>query len=162
MRPIQPLPFKPAGYLQLESYSSLRRFWTYLDAAERAGRRVLVPRNESEAACRRRIEGFTLGGAGVMLDAEKAAREVDEGLVPHPALIALAGGDPAPLREFLNEAYELRLTFVLGFVKTRDLILKPEFVYKPLGEDVLKARLVPRRFGRDELRFLLERACGMA
>ncbi|WP_424949309.1 hypothetical protein [Deinococcus sp.] len=68
----------------------------------------------------------------------------------------------------LSESYELHLDFVLGFTAARDLIVRPELRYRPseflppadpLPEDLT---LVPRRFGRDELRVLLERACGLA
>lgn len=159
VRPTKPLPFKPAGYVTLEGYSSLKRFWSYLDFAERAGRRVSLPRGDDEATCRRRIEGYELRGAGGLLDVDKATLEVDEGMVAHPALVALAGGDPELLKAFLSEAYTLRATFTLGFTKTRDLVLKPDFAFKPLGEDALGVKLVPKRFSKDELRFMLDKAC---
>ncbi|WP_293914216.1 hypothetical protein [Deinococcus sp.] len=187
LRPSQPLPLKPAGYLGLASYSSLGRFWTYLDAARRNGRDVGLVRGDPEATCRRRISGYLLDGAGLLIDAEKVGSSLDEGLEPHPALIALLGGDSSLLRETLNLHYALRLNFVLAFTRHRDLILRPEFkfVLKPVEKDhalgdvqpldwnaieTASAPLPPlpkdvplnaRRLGRDELRFLLERACGL-
>ncbi|PYE55373.1 hypothetical protein [Deinococcus yavapaiensis] len=159
MRPSKPLPFKPAGYVTLEGYSSLKRFWSYLDFAERAGRRVTVPRGDDEETCRRRIEGYELRGAGGLLDVDKARLEVDEGMVAHSALVALAAGDSELLKALLSEMYTLRVTFTLGFTKTRDLVLKSDFGFKPLREDVLSVKLVPKRFSKDELRFMLDKAC---
>ena len=187
LRPSQPLPLKPAGYLGLASYSSLGRYWTYLDAARRSGRDVGLVRGDSGATCRRRISGYLLEGAGLLIDAEKVGNSLDDGLEPHPALIALLGGDSSVLRETLNLHYALRLNFVLAFTRHRDLILRPEFKFvlkeKPesptLGDvqpvdwnaiETAPAPLPPlpkdvplnaRRLGRDELRFLLERACGL-
>ncbi len=162
MRPTEPLPFKPAGYLQMESYSSLKRFWTYLEFAERAGRRLVVTRGDKDVTCRRRIEGYTLARAGGLVDVDRASAELDDGMAAHPALLALAGGDPAPLAAVLDETYVLRVNLTLALTRSRDLILKPDLTYVPLEQDVLHVRLVPRRFGRDELRFMLERACGLA
>lgn len=161
MRPSEPLPFKPAGYLLLESYSSLRRFWSYLDGAAREGRRVSTPRTDKDGTCRRRIEGFNLPNAGALVDLDKAANEIEDGLIPGVELLALAAGDPRPLQELLSERYELRTTFVLAFTRSRDLILRPEFAYRALEADELGIKFVPRRFGRDELRFMLDKACGM-
>lgn len=162
LRPSEPIPFKPAGYLLLESYSSLRRFWAYLDGAARAGRRLSLVRGDSERACRRRIEGLALPGAGALVDLDKAAAEIEEGgPIPGIELLALAAGDPRPLQELLSERYELRATFTLALTRTRDLILKPELAYAARAADELGIRFVPRRFGRDELRVLLDRACGL-
>lgn len=163
-RPNVPLPHRPAGYQQMESYSSLRRFWAMLDAAARAGRTVRPPRGDSELTCRRRIEGYAVPGAGGLLDVQRALDSLEEGLVPHPALLALLAGDPDPLRALLSAEYELRASFVLAFTRSRDLILKPELKYAPLAGEPLPRdlTLAPRRFSRDELRFLLERAVGLA
>jgi len=140
----------------------LRRFWAYLDAAEQAGRRLSLVRNDREGTCRRRIEGYRVERAGGLLDVQRALSEVEDGMVAHAALIALGAGDPLPLRSVLDEAYALRATLVLGFTRSRDLILKPELAFVPRGEDVLGVKFVPRRFSRDELRVLLARACGLS
>ena len=161
MRPTTPLPFKPAGYLQLESYSSLRRFWSFLDAAERAGRRLSIVRGDQDATCRRRIEGFALKGAGALVDTDKALREVEDGPIPGVELLALTAGDPRPLQEMLSERYELQVTVTLGFTKSRDLIARPDFTFKSIGPDEVGVRFGPRRFSRDELRHLLHRACAL-
>ena len=167
-RPTQPLLRKPAGYAQLATYSSLGRLWAYLDAAQRSGRKLSVLRGDDLAACRRRIAGHTLEGAGLLLDDARVLTALEDGLEPHPALLALLGGDAGPLREVLNAAYCLRLDFVLALTRPRDLIVRPEFVYQPrvtapplqtaLPSDL---PLVARRLGRDELRFLLYGACGL-
>ena len=174
LRPTEPLASKPAGYLGLATYSSLGRYWTYLGAAAQVGREVSVVRGESEAVCRRRIAGHTLAGAGLLLDQARVLAALDPadldadlngGLAPHPALLALLGGDGGPLRATLDAAYLLRLNFVLAFTRQRDLIVRPEFKFAarvseaaPLPPDL---PLPARRMGRDEIRFLLERACGL-
>ena len=160
MRPSEPLTTKPAGYLQLESYSSLRRFWSYLDGAERSGRRIGVVRGDSESSCRRRVEGYALVNAGTLLDVEKAEQEIEDTIAGFE-LLALAAGDPRPLQDLLSERFELRATFVLALTRSRDLILRPELTYRPLEGDDLGVKLVPKRFGRDELRFMLDKACGL-
>ncbi|GAA3996748.1 hypothetical protein GCM10022631_03910 [Deinococcus rubellus] len=165
LRPTEPLASKPAGYLGLATYSSLSRYWTYLNGAARSGREISVVRGESQAICRRRIAGHTLEGAGLLLDQAKVLIALEDGLSPHPALLALLGGDGTPLRETLNAAYLLRLNFVLAFTRQRDLIVRPEFKFMPkVGEAAplpLDVTLPARRMGRDEVRFLLERACGL-
>lgn len=167
-RPGQPIPGRPAGYLQLESYSSLKKFWTYLSAATAAGRRVTLTRGDSLDTCRRRIAGYRLPNAGGLIDTARVLAALEDGLTPHPALLALLQGEPEALRLTLNEGYDLCLDFVLAFTVSRDLIVRPELKYRPsefvppadpLPSDV---PLVPRRFARDELRVLLDRACGLA
>lgn len=152
--------------MELERYSSLRRLWTYLDAAERAGRQVTTPRGAPEGQCRRRISGFELPAAGPLLDLDRVTASLDDGFEVHPALTALLGGDAAPLRALMDEAYLLSVVFVLAFTRDRDLILKPELQYVPRGGGApalsRDVTLVPRRFTRDELRYLLERACHLA
>ncbi len=165
LRPSEPLPNKPGGYLGLATYSSLGRFWTYLSAAARAGREVGVVRGDDERVCRRRIAGHTLEGAGVLLDVAKVRSEVEDGLEPHPALIALLGGESGPLREVLSARYLLRVNFVLALTRQRELIVRPEFKFVPkpgeLADLPADVPLPAKRMGRDELRFLLDRACGL-
>ncbi|AWN23368.1 hypothetical protein DKM44_09110 [Deinococcus irradiatisoli] len=163
LRPTEPLPTKPGGYLGLATYSSLGRFWTYLGAAARAGRDIGVVRGDDERVCRRRIAGYTLPGAGVFLDEARVLAELEDGLAPHPALLALLGGDGGPLRELLGARYLLRLNFVLAFTRQRDLIVRPEFKFVPRPGEAAELSgdlpLPARRIARDELRFLLDRAC---
>jgi|GEM_PF-1491482 len=181
-RPTQPLPNRPGGYLQLESYSSLQRLYMLLEGAERAGRKVRLQRGDSEETCRRVIEGYTLERAGGLLDEKRALEEGD--ITLHPALIALAAGDFGPLKHTLTLEYSLSFTFALGFTRDRTLILKPSAVYKPQAvqktRGMEEARTVetftdlqseplipdsvkfyPRRFSGEEWRVLLERACGV-
>lgn len=165
LRPTEPLPSKPAGYLNLATYSSLGQLRRYLAAAAQAGREVKLVRGESEKVCRRRIAGHTLEGAALLLDQARLLEALEDGLEPHPALIALLGSDHMPLRELLNAHYVLRLNFVLAFTRERDLIVRPEFKFLPkVGEKAALPTdlpLVTKRMGRDEIRFLLDRACGV-
>ena len=164
-RPSEPLPDKPAGYQSMESYSSLRRLWTYLDAAERTGRSVRPVRGDPETRARRRIEGFALPFAGGLLDVAKVEAASLDGFESHPALFALAAGDPTPLRTALDQDYDLQVTLTLALTRSRDLILRPDLRYQPHpGATPLPGDLplLPRRFSRDELRYVLERACGLA
>lgn len=166
LRPVRPLPARPAGYVELARYSSLSRYWRYLGGAERAGREVRVPRGDAPEDCRRRVTGYALPGAALLLDTGRALHSLDEGFETHPALLALLAGDPAPLHAELNAHFELQLHFVLAFTAARDLIARPEFRYVPLvrGLSELPASLplVPRRLGRDEVHLLVQRACGLA
>ena len=167
-RPGQPLSGRPAGYLQLESYSSLKQFWTYLGGASAAGRKLSLMRGDSLDTCRRRIAGYRIPNAGGLIDAARVLAALEDGLTPHPALLALMADDPGVLRQTLNEGYDLSLDFVLAFTSGRDLIVRPELKYR-VSEFVPPAHplpdglpLTPRRFARDELRVLLDRACGLA
>lgn len=162
-RPTQPLAQKPAGYLGLATYSSLGVFWSYLAGAQGQGRVVSVVRGDELPTCRRRIAGYTVAGAGFLLDEAKLLAQLDEGLEPHPALLALLGGDPLPVREVLSTHYGLQANFVLAFTRGRDLILRPEFKFVPLAGHILPTdlSLSARRLGRDELHVLLKRACGL-
>ncbi|UBV41433.1 hypothetical protein LAJ19_07070 [Deinococcus taeanensis] len=165
-RPTRPLPFKPAGHVELARYSSLGRYWALLGGAARAGRRVTLVRGDSADLCRRRIAGATLMNAGIFLDVDRTARHLDDGFAPHAAMVALLAGDPAPLREELNAHFELRVDFTLALTATRDLICRPELRFMPvvpglssLPDDLT---LEVRRLGRDELHLLVQRACGLA
>lgn len=167
-KPTQPLTAKPAGYLSLASYSSLGTFWSYLAGAEAQGRQLSVLRGDSEATCRRRIAGYSVAGAGFLLDDTKLLAALEDGLDPHPALLALLVGDPLPVRELLSTHYQLQAHFVLAFDRHRDLLLRPEFKFVPLAATPPQENLLPRdlpllarRLGRDELHVLLKRACGL-
>ncbi|WP_034384377.1 hypothetical protein [Deinococcus sp. YIM 77859] len=165
-RPTRLLPTRPAGYVELARYSSLGRFWAYLEGAERAGREVRVVRGDTPELCRRRVSGYTLSGAALLLDTGRVVRALDEGFETHPALLALLATDPAPLRAELNAHFELRLDFVLALTAARDLIVRPEFKYAPLVRGLSDLPpglpLQPRRLGRDEVHMLVQRACGLA
>lgn len=165
-RPTRPLPTRPAGYVELARYSSLGRLWSMLGGAARAGRQVTLVRGDAPDLCRRRVSGYTLPNAGIFLDETRTARDLEDGFAPHPALLALLGGDPAPLRAELNAHFELRVDFVLAFTARRDLIARPELRFAPLvaGLSSLPDALTldARRLGRDELHLLVQRACGLA
>ncbi|EYB69813.1 hypothetical protein DEIPH_ctg001orf0022 [Deinococcus phoenicis] len=165
-RPTRPLPTRPAGYVELGRYSGLGRFWTYLASAERAGREVRVPRGDPPELCRRRVSGYALPGAALLLDLGRVTQALEDGFETHPALLALLAGDADPLRTELNAHFELRLDFVLAFTAARDLIARPEFKYAPLVRGLSDLPtglpLQSRRLGRDEVHLLVQRACGLA
>ncbi|GMA16427.1 hypothetical protein E5F05_14280 [Deinococcus metallilatus] len=165
-KPTRPLPTRPAGYVELARYSSLGRFWTCLGGAERAGREITLVRGDTPDLCRRRVSGYALPGAALLLDTGRVTQALDDGFETHPALLALLAGDPGPLRAELNAHFELRLDFVLALTAARDLIARPEFSYVPLvrGLSDLPASLPlqPRRLARDEVHLLVQRACGLA
>jgi hypothetical protein len=165
-RPTRPLPARPAGYVELARYSSLGRFWSYLGGAERAGREVHTTRGDTPDLCRRRVGGYVIPGAALLLDTGRITQALDDGFETHPALLSLLAGDPDPLRAELNAHFELELNFVLAFTVARDLIVRPEFKYAPLVRGLsdlpLSLPLQPRRLGRDEVHLLVQRACGLA
>ena len=165
-KPIRPLPARPAGYVELARYSSLGRFWAYLAGAERAGQEVRPVRGDAPELCRRRVTGYAIPGAALLLDTGRVTQALDDGFETHPALLALLAGDPDPLRAELNAHFELRIDFVLAFTAARDLIARPEFKYTPLVRGLsdlpLSLALPTRRLGRDEVHLLVQRACGLA
>lgn len=165
-RPTRPVAGKPAGYVGLATYSSLGRLWQLLAGAQRAGRQVSAVRGDSPDTARRRIAGYELPGAGLLLDPAPLLRDLEDGFAPHPALVALLAGDAGPLRDVLNSDYVLRLDFVVALTSGRELIARPEFRYLPRPDRpaALPSGLTlrPRRLGRDELHLLLQRACGLA
>lgn len=166
LRPTRPLPARPAGYVELARYSSLGRFWAMLAGAGRAGRTVAGVRGDAPEVCRRRVSGYVLPGAGLLLDTARVTRALEDGFETHPALLALLGGDPQPLRDELNAHYELRADFILAFTAGRDLIARPEFKYAPvvrgLSDLPTDLPLQARRLGRDEVHLIIGRACGLA
>lgn len=162
--PKTPLAHKPGGYLGLGNYSSLGTFWRYLRGAAGAGRTVSPVRGDSPDTCRRRISGYTVPGAGFLLDTVPLDRELTEGFETHPALLAYLSGDPGPLREELNAHYALHTDFVLALTARRELIVRPEFEFRPSdGAASLPAGLTlrGRRMSKDEIGVLLSRACGV-
>ncbi|WP_261663950.1 hypothetical protein [Deinococcus sp. Marseille-Q6407] len=161
--PKSPLPQRPAGYLSLATYSSLGTFWRYLRGAEAAGRQVTLLRGDTPQTCRRRIGGYTLTGAGFLLDEPRLRRELEHDFVPHPAVVAFLGGDSGRLREELNAHYALQTDFALALTAGRELIVRPEFRFRPAssgGTLPPGLRLHGRRMGRDEIGVLLAQACG--
>lgn len=157
---------QPAGYVQLARYSSLTHLWRIIAGAERAGRTVSVVRGDSEETARRKISGYAIERAGLFVETAPILRDLEDGFAVHPALIALLGGDPTPLRAELDAHFELQLDFTVALTQGRDFICRPDFRYVPLvgGLSDLPPELKfrARRFSRDEVNMLLLRACGMA
>ncbi|GEM46132.1 hypothetical protein [Deinococcus cellulosilyticus] len=164
LRPIQPLPDVPNGYMQLENYSSVKRLWTYLQGASQQGLLVRPLRTDSEEVCRRLISGYQLPAAGVLIDQAKTLKYLDEHVyTPHPTLMAALEGNFEPLKLLLSESYVLKIDFTLAFTRSRQLVMKTSAQFVPLPEatEKLDLKLEARRFTRDEWRVLLDRACGL-
>ncbi|KQR41019.1 hypothetical protein [Deinococcus sp. Leaf326] len=165
IRPTRPLSGKPAGYVGLASYSSLGRLWALLRGAQVQGRTVSLVRGDPPETARRRVAGYALSGAGFFVDPTPLLAVLDDGFETHPALVALLAGDSGPLRDELNAHFELRLDFVVALTAGRDLIVRPEFAFRPLvpGLSALPPRLPlrARRLARDEVNVLVLRACGL-
>ncbi|GGJ32513.1 hypothetical protein [Deinococcus roseus] len=164
LRPTQPLPETPNGYMQLENYSSLKRLWVYLQGASAQGLTVRTLRSDPEEACRRHISGYQLLKAGGLLDPARTLKHLDEHVyTPDPTLLAALDSDFDPLKQLLSEEYLLKIEFTLAFTRNRQLVLKAAAQYVPLPEASVKLdlKLEPRRFSRDEWKVMLDRACGL-
>lgn len=164
LRPTKPLEDTPQGYMQMENYSSVKRLWTYLQGADSKGLHIRLLRTDTEDVCRRHLSGYQLANAGFLLDQSRTLKHLDEHVYsPHPTLLAALEGDFAPLKTLLSEHYVLKVDFVLGFTRLRQLVLKPTALYVPKPEttEKLDLKLEPRRFGRDEWKVMLDKACGL-
>ena len=124
-RPTRPIAGKPAGYLGLATYSSLGRLWQLLAGAARVGRQVSVVRGDSPDSARRRIAGYELPGAGLLLDVFHLAElgvdvdgwldDVAAGTQPLPHHVQIAdspgrgapGGGDAPIGKWLGRLADL-------------------------------------------------------
>ncbi|HEX2864168.1 MAG TPA: hypothetical protein VHN99_06345 [Deinococcales bacterium] len=173
-RPRQPLAQRPHGYLTLENYSSLKRFWDLLAGLRTHGFALRVPQRSTPESCRRVVEGLRFPRAGGLLDAdalrlsllnEDGPWALGQFTLPDLALeavTALLDGEAGPLREILDAAYELHLDVTLGFTRDRQLIAKAASRYWPLSElnspFPLDFPLTARRFADNGLRTVLDRA----
>ncbi|WP_199698567.1 hypothetical protein [Deinococcus cavernae] len=162
----RPVPTQPAGYVQLARYSSLTHLWRVIAGAQQAGRDVTLVRGDTPETARRKISGYTLPNAGLFIDTAPILRELEDGFEVHPALIALLGGDPAPLRSELDAHHELQLDFTVALTAGRDFICRPDFKFVPIVKGLSnlppQLKLRARRFSRDEINMLLLRSCGLA
>lgn len=102
-------------------------------------------------------------GAGFLLDEARLLRDLAHGFDPHPALVALLGGDPLPIRAELNAHYALHTDFVLALTAARELVVRPELRFRPLGEGALSSGLPlqARRMDKEEVGQLLACACDL-
>jgi hypothetical protein len=173
LRPKTPMPEKPRGFMTLEHYSSLKRFWDFLVGFDRAGLEVIVPSRSPEDHCRRTIKGVRRENAGGILDVFSllSAMNDDEDTVlasfnlgqeAQAAVIELLAGNAKGVQNILSTHYALEFDLQLGFTRDRTLVLKAETKYTPKLEPILPKEwpLRANRFGRDEYKMLLERASG--
>jgi hypothetical protein len=173
LRPKTPMPEKPRGFMTLENYSSLKRYWDFLSGFDRAGLEVVVPNRSPEDHCRRSIRGVRRENAGGILDvfALLSAMNDDEESVlasfnlsfeTQAAVIDLLAGKAKGIQTILSTHYTLEFDLQLAFTSERSLVLKAESKYLPKLEPILPKEwpLRANRFGRDEYKMLLERASG--
>ena len=177
LRPKTPMPEKPRGFMTLENYSSLKRYWDFLSGFNRAGLEVSVPNRSPEDHCRRTIKGVRRENAGGILDvfALLSAMNDDEDTVlasfnlspeAQAAVIDLLAGNPKGVQTILSTHYTLEFDLQLAFTSERSLVLKADTKYvaklEPINGPILPKEwpLRANRFGRDEYKMLLERASG--
>ncbi len=173
LRPKTPIPDKPRGFMTLENYSSLKRYWDFLSGFDRAGLKVVVPHRSPEDHCRRTIKGVRRENAGGILDvfALLSAMNDDDDTVlvsfnlgpeTQAAVIELLAGNPKGIQTILSTHYTLEFDLQLAFTSERSLVLKADTKYVPKLEPILPKEwpLRANRFGRDEYKMLLERASG--
>jgi hypothetical protein len=165
-RPTELFPRTPAGYFQLESYSSYMRLWQYLERANAVGREVVLVRGDKPEVCRRTIRGFTTLGAGALLDIPAVLESLEiTPQIQHPVLLELRIGNATPLVQLLSSEFQLQFTFTLALTRSRTLILKaschyqanPSFAH---ADAFAPLELKPKHFSKDIWRVWLERACG--
>ena len=175
------MPEKPRGFMTLENYSSLKRYWDFLSGFNRAGLEVVVPNRSPEDHCRRTIKGIRRENAGGILDvfALLSAMNDDEDTVlasfnlsleAQAAVIELLAGNAKGIQTILSTHYTLEFDLQLAFTSQRSLVLKADTKYVPKIESITGPKPEPilpkewplraNRFGRDEYKMLLERASG--
>jgi hypothetical protein len=173
LRPKTPMPEKPRGFITLENYSSLKRYWDFLSGFDRAGLEVKVPHRTPDDHCRRAIRGVRRDNAGGILDvfALLSTMNDDEDAVlgsfslnpeAQAAVIDLLAGNAKGVQTILSTHYTLEFDLQLALTSERSLVLKADTKYVPKIEPILPKEwpLRANRFGRDEYKMLLERASG--
>jgi hypothetical protein len=173
LRPKTPMPEKPRGFMTLEHYSSLKRYWDFLSGFDRAGLEIVVPHRSPEDHCRRAIKGVRRENAGGILDVFVllSAMNDDEDTVlasfnlepeTQTAVIELLAGNAKGVQTILSTHYTLEFDLQLALTSERSLVLKADTKYVPKLEPILPKEwpLRANRFGRDEYKMLLERASG--
>jgi hypothetical protein len=166
LRPTELFPRTPAGYFQLESYSSYMRLWQYLERAHAAGREVVLVRGDKPEVCRRTLRGFAAAGVGGLVDLPLLLESLEiTPQIQHPALLELQQGNATPLIQLLSSEFQLQFSFTLALTRSRTLILKTSCHYQPNltfahADAFMGLELKPKRFSKDIWRVWLERACG--
>ena len=173
LRPRVPVPDAPRGFVEMESYSNIKRLWDWLGGLHAQGFEVRVPKRGSLEHCRREIVGITKTGAGGLLDTpallEKLGKDEDailEAFSLDPAALsavnALLEGDKSGVVALLNRDYRMVFQIQLCFTARRQLLLKADSSFEAF-EDRLPVfpvswNLKPVRWRRDDYRQLLDKA----
>ena len=88
------MPDAPRGFVEMESYSNIKRLWDWLSGLRAQGFEVRVPKRGSLEHCRREIVGIAKIGAGGLLD---AAALLDKLGKDEDAILEAFSLDPAAL-----------------------------------------------------------------
>ncbi|MFN3265740.1 MAG: hypothetical protein ACK41E_02770 [Deinococcales bacterium] len=174
LQPQVPLATYPRNFVELERYSSVKRFWDLLSGCHKNGFLVEVPSRSNPAHCRRAITGLVRHKAGSLHNdaALISALQEDEDLSlevfnlsseARAAIQQLLEGYRAPFVEILSNAYRLEFDVQLAFTARRELLLKASAQYVPLPQTdppfpFATWKLEPIRWRRDDYKVLLERA----
>jgi hypothetical protein len=173
LKPRVPVPVTPRGFAELERYSSVKRFWDWLEGVHKHGFSVRTPKRVPPEQCRREILGVSRDGAGGLLDVTslldllgKDETAILEAFNLEPealrAVNDLLEGDRSGVVALLNRDYRLVFDLQLCFTARRELMLKADARFEafedrspvfPVGWD-----LKPVRWRRDDYRQLLDRA----
>ncbi|HET6398737.1 MAG TPA: hypothetical protein VFH47_04210 [Candidatus Thermoplasmatota archaeon] len=172
LRPRVPLAQAPGGYMTLESYSSLKRYWDVLRDLASRGFAVAVPPRGSLEQCRRTVQGIRYPRAGGLLDAEALRGELLNENGPwalevfnlegeaQGAVASLIEGDREPMRALLNNHYVLNLDLLLAFTAERKLVCRAAAQFWPLDEVTaplpLAMPLKAVRFSKNDLRAIID------
>jgi hypothetical protein len=171
LKPTVPLA-EARGFITLERYSGLKRYWDLLAGLSSHGYGIEIPRRQPPEQCRRTITGIHYLRAGGLLDfsalREALSDETNDLTVFGPvtdateALQQLLEGESSAVTALLSQHYRLEYRFSLGFSSSRDLLAKAEGKFVALDQPlfVTELPLKPRRLGKSEYRIMLERAAG--
>jgi hypothetical protein len=161
------------GFIVLENYSSLKRYWDLLSGLAAHGYTIEIPRRQPPEQCRRSIKGIGYLAAGGLCDFIALRQALDDdsndltafqaNATASEALTQLLEGETTALSALLSQHYRLEYRFGLGLSQERQLLAKVEGQFVPLAQAFFAADLPlkPRRLGKSEYRVMLERAAGV-
>jgi hypothetical protein len=172
LQPRVPLPTQPRNFVELERYSSIKRFWDLLSGCHQHGFLVRVPNRAEPTQCRREITGLHRDKAGGLFNDAALIAQLQEdedmtleafNLPPESrdAVQKLLEGYRAPFVEIISTCYRLEFEIQLAFTARRELLLKASAIYVPLPylePPFVDWKLEPIRWRRDDYKVLLERA----
>jgi hypothetical protein len=172
LKPRVPLAQAPGGYMVLESYSSLKRYWDLLHSLRARGLSVVVPPRGTAEQCRRAVHGIQYPRAGGLLDADALRAELLNENGPwalevftlggeaQEAITRLLEGDREPLRVLLDEHYVLSFDLLLAFTAERQLVCRSSTQFWPRDEVnaplPLAMPLKAVRFSKNDLRAIVD------